>query len=210
MSRIYDISRTIGPRTAVWPGDPGFHFRVTGLIAEGSSVNITRFEMSPHTATHADAPWHVYDTGLKTEGFDLSKFIGPAQVISIARQSGPITVAEVQDQVQGPVERLLFHSWVSDHPDEEFVKDFPHPSPELVDWFADQGGVLMGFDSASVDDFNSKHLPGHHRLRERGLAWLELLYLANVPDGQYELVALPLKFEGLCASPVRAILRTLP
>ncbi len=39
---------------------------------------------------------------------------------------------------------------------------------------------------------------------------LENLVLDDVPEGDYELIALPLKLQGACASPVRAILRDLP
>jgi len=38
---------------------------------------------------------------------------------------------------------------------------------------------------------------------------LELLMLRGVPDGDYELIALPLKLDGACGSPVRAVLRPL-
>jgi arylformamidase len=38
---------------------------------------------------------------------------------------------------------------------------------------------------------------------------LETLRLSGVPDGVYEMVALPLKITGVCGSPVRAILRTV-
>jgi arylformamidase len=38
---------------------------------------------------------------------------------------------------------------------------------------------------------------------------LENLVLDEVPEGDYELIALPLKLTTACASPVRAILREL-
>ena len=79
----------------------------------------------------------------------------------------------------------------------------------LIDWLAAQGGVLLGLDSPSVDRFDSKELPCHHRLRHHGIATLEYLALAGVPDGRYELVALPLKIAGVCGSPVRAMLRRM-
>jgi arylformamidase len=41
------------------------------------------------------------------------------------------------------------------------------------------------------------------------MAILEGIVLDDVPDGDYELIALPLKLQGMDASPVRAILRTL-
>ncbi len=42
------------------------------------------------------------------------------------------------------------------------------------------------------------------------MAILEGLVLDAVPAGDYELIALPLKFATLDASPVRAVLRALP
>jgi arylformamidase len=39
------------------------------------------------------------------------------------------------------------------------------------------------------------------------MAILEGLVLAEVPEGSYELIALPLPLEGFDASPVRAVLR---
>ena len=44
-------------------------------------------------------------------------------------------------------------------------------------------------------------------MRRNGVAILEGLLFTNVPDGDYELIALPLKIEGGDGSPVRAILR---
>jgi arylformamidase len=109
-----------------------------------------------------------------------------------------------------PVQRVLIHTWVSDLPDDEWPTDFPYPTVALIDWLADQGAVLLGMDAPSVDDFNSQDLPGHHRLRQRDMVHLELITLAGVPDGVYELIALPLKIAEACGSPVRAILRELP
>ncbi|MDI9793141.1 arylformamidase, partial [Pseudomonas aeruginosa] len=43
-----------------------------------------------------------------------------------------------------------------------------------------------------------------------GMAILEGVVLDDVPAGDYELLALPLKFTHLDASPVRAVLRALP
>ena len=43
----------------------------------------------------------------------------------------------------------------------------------------------------------------------RGLRVLENLLLDDVPEGDYELIALPLKLTSADASPVRAVLRAL-
>ena len=75
---------------------------------------------------------------------------------------------------------------------------------------AARGVRLIGVDTPSVDTFASKSLPAHLAVLERDLAILEGLVLRDVPEGRYELIALPLPLVGFDASPVRAVLRTLP
>ena len=52
---------------------------------------------------------------------------------------------------------------------------------------------LIGIDTASIDPADSKTLPSHQVIRRRGLRVLENLVLDDVPEGDYELIALPLK-----------------
>ena len=49
----------------------------------------------------------------------------------------------------------------------------------------------------------------HNAVARHGMAILEGIVLDDVPEGDYELIALPLRFANLDASPVRAILRPL-
>ncbi len=53
----------------------------------------------------------------------------------------------------------------------------------------------------------SKRLPAHHAFARHRTRILENLNLQRVPDGEYELVALPLRIVDGDASPVRAVLR---
>ena len=71
------------------------------------------------------------------------------------------------------------------------------------------GIVLVGVDTPSLDPEQSKTMDAHKAVRRRGLAILEGLVLDGVPAGVYELIALPLRLDGVDASPVRAILREL-
>lgn len=209
MPGLYDISRTISPTLAVWPGDKPFSFEHVLRQAEGAAVNLTTLTLSPHTGSHADAPYHVAEDGAHPADLPLANYIGPAHVVTITRRSGGIIPVDLDGHDLSRLERLLIHTWVSDLPDGAWPEDFPYPTVELVDWLAAQGVKLLGLDSPSVDAFDSRDLPGHHRLRAHGIAHLETLYLAGVPDGVYELIAFPLKIAGVCGSPVRAVLRSL-
>jgi len=68
---------------------------------------------------------------------------------------------------------------------------------------------LVGIDTASIDPAASKTLDSHQVARRRGLRVLENLVLDQVVEGDYELIALPLKWMTADASPVRAVLREL-
>ena len=60
--------------------------------------------------------------------------------------------------------------------------------------------MLIGIDSASIDPADSKTLDSHQTIRRRGLRVLENLVLDDVPEGDYELIALPLKLTTADAS----------
>jgi Predicted metal-dependent hydrolase len=64
----------------------------------------------------------------------------------------------------------------------------------------------VGLDTPSVDHVKAKNLSAHNILDKGGLVWLENLDLTRVTEGLYQLIALPLKFMELEASPVRAVL----
>ncbi len=207
--RLYDISRVISPSLAVWPGDTAFSVEHQLRLAEGASVNLTALTLSAHTGSHADAPYHYTGQGAHPAELPLEPYLGPAHVVTIDRRTGGIVPVDLDGHDLTGMQRLLIHSWVSDLPDSQWPEDFPYPTVELVDWLAARGVVLLGLDSPSVDAFHSVELPGHHRLYRHNMANLEYLCLAGVPDGIYELIALPLKLAGTCGSPVRAVLRDL-
>ncbi len=78
---------------------------------------------------------------------------------------------------------------------------------ETVELLAARGVALVGIDTPSVDPETSKTLDAHMACRKADMRILENLVLSHVEPGDYELIALPLKFENLDASPVRAVLR---
>jgi arylformamidase len=101
--------------------------------------------------------------------------------------------------------RILFRTGTFPNPD-RFDEDFASLSPELVEFLADHGVVLVGLDTPSVDPCHDKTLEAHAAIARRDLAILEGVVLGHVPDGVYKLVAFPLRIAGADASPVRAVL----
>ena len=206
---IIDITRTINPAIAVWPGDTPFSLQQQMAIRDGHSVNLTTLRISAHTGTHADAPYHFEDSGPTLAALDLSIYWGEAQVVTVQKPSGPLTPMDFAHADLSRARRLLVRSAASDGDPTIFPSAIVHPTAELADFLAAQGIILYGADAPSMDAIDSKTLPGHHAMYRNGIAILENLNLRHAPDGVYELVALPLKIEGGDGSPVRAALRSL-
>jgi arylformamidase len=82
-------------------------------------------------------------------------------------------------------------------------------APQTIERLAALGVLLVGIDTASIDPADSKTLDAHQVIRRLNLRVLENLVLDAVPEGDYELIALPLKLMTADASPVRAVLREL-
>lgn len=206
---LYDITRTVSHRTAVWPGDAPFSAEYVYRLSEGYAVNLLTITMSPHTGTHIDAYYHYEPGGLHPASMPLDVYIGPARVVTVSRRSGALTPDDFRHADMTGVERLLIHSHVSDLDDNQWASEYPYLSIELIEWLASSGVRLIGLDSPSLDAFDSTELRCHHALNRYKMVNIELLQLCGVPDGDYELIALPLKLDEVCGSPVRAILRTL-
>jgi arylformamidase len=209
MGTIIDISRTLAPDTAVWPGDTPFSLRKIMEIKQGHAVNLTTLTVSAHTGSHADAPYHFDDDGLTVEAVDLAPYWGPAQVVTVDKASGPLTPSDFSAYDLARAARLLVRTPAAQYPVPQFPPAFPHPSRELADLLGLLGILLYGTDAPSMDDVDSKSLPGHHAMLRNGIAIIEGLDLTQAPDGCYELAALPLKIVGGDGSPIRAVLRTL-
>ena len=202
---LHDISVLTGAWTPEWPGDTPFSCGWAARIADGSSVNLTTITSSPHVGTHADAPLHVMDAGAGAESLPLDAFIGPALVVDVAgapRDLGTEWAAAVPDGTA----RLLLRTGAS-IASGTFPADWPALSAEAAAVLVRRGLRLLGVDAPSVDRRESKHLAVHHALFGGGAQVLENLDLRGVAAGEYELTAAPVKWAGVDAAPVRAVLR---
>jgi arylformamidase len=204
---IYDISRTLSAGTPCWPGDVPFAFRFSGKIRDGATVNVGAIESSVHNGTHCDAPFHYDDAGLTIERIAITTFVGPAYLVDVRNcledWSWPLRRLDFS---QTP--RILFRTdaWLAS---EQFPDHIPTMAQSMPDWLGQRGVILVGVDLPSVDALDSKTLDNHHALGKNGITILEGLWLDQVPEGRYELIAPPLKIKGADGSPMRALLRSL-
>jgi arylformamidase len=203
---IYDITPTVSGRLSVWPGDTPASREVLCDMSRGDNITLSTLRATVHLGAHADAPSHYSLDGQSIEVRDLSMYLGPCQVMRVnVRRGERIRPEHLTGTVAAA--RILFVTGTFPDPN-EFNKDFAALSPQLIDQLAGQGVRLIGLDTPSVDLFEAKDLISHAACHRHDLAILEGVVLREVPDGVYELIALPLKLAGFDASPVRAVLRS--
>ena len=173
----------------------------------GDRYELSTLHATVHLGAHADAPSH-YGAGAPTiDQRDPAIYLGPCRVLRVASGACEVIGPAVLPDPLGETRILLA---TGTYPDPEyFRRDFASVSPDLVERLARGGGRLLGVDTPSIDAFASEDLPAHKACLEHDVSVLEGLWLEGVPEGRYELIALPLKLVGFDASPVRAVLRTL-
>ena len=207
MKQLWDISPAISPNSPLFPGDTAYSQRWTATITPACPVNISAITMSPHIGAHADAPLH-YGEGAATIGqVDLWPYLGPCRVIHAIGCGALVQPQHLQHALDNVPPRVLVRT--CERAPTTWSPAFSAFAPETIHLLASLGARLVGIDSQSVDPADSKLLPSHHALLRHGLRVLENLVLDDVPAGDYELIALPLKLMTADASPVRAVLRSL-
>ncbi|RDC60980.1 Arylformamidase [Alteripontixanthobacter maritimus] len=205
--RIWDISQRLRPGLPVWPGDTKWAQERTWLMEDGSPVNVSKLTMTTHSGSHADAPLHYAADGIDAAAMDLAPFIGECLVVDARGAGSEVGVGDLPHIESA--DRVLFRTFDS-FPHEEWGSNFTAIAPETIEWLALQGVRLIGTDAPSVDPQDSKSIAAHKAVLEADMRILEGLVLDDVPEGRYELIALPLKVVGGDAAPCRAILRELP
>ena len=188
--KIIDISKDIF-EAEVYPGDPEPNLQRILKMEDGAECNLTAMYFCLHNGTHIDAPRHFIADGETAETLDLNRFIGECFVVEAP--AGEIDRSFIAEKVPQECKRLLIKG-------------------NGKAWFSASGATaaaerfeLVGTDSNSVGTKGAQVAP-HTALLGAGIPLLEGLDLSKVDSGKYFLVAFPLKFSGVEATPTRAIL----
>jgi arylformamidase len=205
--KIWDISPPVQPDSPLFPGDEPYTLRWTARLGPGCPVNLSAVSTSPHVGAHADAPLHYAHDAPDIASVALDPYLGPCRVIHAMGVGPLIEPRHLTHAEAGLPPRVLVRS--AERADTVWRDDFAAFAPETLAWLAERGVRLVGIDTQSVDPASSKSLDAHQQLLRHDLRVLENLVLDAVPAGDYELIALPLRWVGACASPVRAVLRSL-
>jgi arylformamidase len=189
-----DVTRTLAPGMAVYPGDPAVKLTAVRSTDRGDACSVGRLILGTHAGTHVDATRHLFAAGPSVDRLALAALVGPARVLDCAGR--PVTRDRVAPPRLRGATRLLLRT-------DRAPVGLTLPAARTL---VRSGARLVGIDAPSIE--RSGHdLPVHRCLLAAGIVILEGLDLTGVAPGPYDLVCLPLKLLGGDGAPARVLLR---
>jgi arylformamidase len=203
-NNLIDISLPLFPGGIMYPNNPEVEFET---LPTQNNV-ITKITFGSHSGTHIDAPSHAkIEKGATIDELPIETFFGKARVLDLGNVSGQIQVSDLEQKDIKSGERVLLKTSNSDRfKNEGFFPDFVSLSPEGAAFLASKEVILVGIDSLSIKQKGSPDNSAHTKLLSKGIPILEGLNLSKVEEGEYTLIAFPLKFKGIDGSACRAVL----
>ncbi len=185
---IIDISKELFS-TPVYPGDPVPLSGKILSIAEGDVCNLSLLSIGSHSGTHIDAPRHFIKNGKDVSEMAVEKCLGECYLLE---QTGEVLVSEIEKIALKGYRRLL-------------IKGDATITIQAAQKMKDLGLVCIGVEKMTVGTPNES-AEVHSILLGAEIAIIENLDMRNIQEGNYYLIALPLKLGDTDGSPCRAIL----
>ncbi len=202
--KIYDISMVIENDMPVYKNNeekrPEREVTRDYTFSDGYQSTI---HMDLHTGTHMDAPLHNIQNGSTIDQIDLSKVITKCKVINLSNVSDGITDEDLKERDIKAGDFLIFKTKNSF--EEYFNFNFIFLKESGAAFLKEKGIKGVGIDSLGIERSQENHAT-HKILAEEGIVILEGLRLKDIEEGEYTLIAAPIKIKGAEASPVRAVL----
>ena len=190
--RIIDISSDL-MTAPVYPGDPVPKLQKMYSVENDDDFNLSAIYAGLHNGTHIDAPSHVLgEYGKNIDEIPLEPFIGPVEIITLP--DGPVTGRMVEKIFPKEAKRVILRT----NENSEFFGAAAEDAAAL-------NYELLGYDKLSMG--GQDEVLFHRALLAGGTMLLEGIDLSEVThDGEYFLIAPPVKISGAEAAFSRALL----
>ena len=203
---MYDISMLITPDIQVYKNKDSKRPKYQNMSNFDTGVSYeTRVSLDVHTGTHIDRPLHMIDKGATINSLDISRLICKAKVFDMTKiENRYIGLADIQNLDIEAGDFVIFKTINSNT--ENFDFEFVYLNKEAAKYLVDKKINGVGIDALGIERAQADHLT-HIQLLEADIIILEGCRLKDVPAGEYELIALPIKLDQTEGAWVRAVLR---
>lgn len=201
MKKIIDITLPVFEGMPVYKNKPEKQPKLETVT--NGHVTESRLSLDLHTGTHIDAPLHMINDGDTFKTINLEDLTRNVKVLDLTDVEDGITK---EDLLKFEIEKedfLLFKTKNSF--DEAFNFEFIFLKADGAEYLAEKQIRGVGIDALGVERSQPNH-PTHKTLFSAGIIVIEGLALKEVSEGEYFMVAAPLKLLETDAAPARVIL----
>lgn len=211
--RVVDLSIPLDESTPSYPGDPAPRLCAASTIA-ADGFNVTKLELSSHSGTHCDAPFHFREDGPKLDELPLERFVGPGVLVDATglEPHEPITWERLRPYAFAPGAIVLLHTgWDARRADPSYF-DHPYLDGDACERLLAAGVRTIGIDAINIDetpagDLDLSAFRCHAAISAadgvivENLANLQALYGLAEPL----ISVVPLRLAGADGAPARAV-----
>lgn len=199
--KIYDVTAPIYEGMPVYKNksekQPKIHTVTNAHVTE------SRIDMDLHTGTHVDSPLHMINDGDTMESISIEDLVGNIKLFDLTNVEDRITKKDLEQLDIQKGDFILFKTKNSF--DDEFNFEFIFVAEDAAQYLAEVGIKGVGIDALGIERSQPGH-PTHRTLFKHHIIVVEGLRLKDVPQGEYFMVAAPIKVQGTDAAPARVLL----
>jgi arylformamidase len=215
--RIYDLSQPVFANCPQYPDRNPRPARIGTLYLAGvQGVNKEIVEISTHTGTHCDAPFHFFDDGATIDRVALDAYVGWARMLDVRGKEpgsgiGAADLGEAIETVEPGEVVLLNTGWGKKRANTaEFLTQYVYLGGDAAELLVARGVKGVGIDAVSLGGYDdpAKAGPAHRAFLGSGKFVVEELNVPDeVMDGRRRLfVAAPVRLRGCSGAWTRAML----
>ena len=199
--KMYDVTGAVFEGMTVYKNKP--EKQPTLNPVTNGYVTETRVELDVHTGTHIDAPRHMVVDGDTFESVPMEDLVGQSKVFDLTEVEDGISKKDLEqfDIQKGDFVILKTKNSYED----TFNFDFIYLKHDGAEYLAELGIRGVGIDTLGIERSQEGH-PTHKTLFAEKIIIIEGLRLKEVEQGEYFMVAAPLKLVGTDGSPARVLL----
>ena len=206
--KIYDISMLIEPDMMVYKNKPSKKpsFKNTASHEENGAYE-TKVELDIHCGTHIDMPLHMIKDGKTMDDFDFKRLITHCKVFDLTSLKTPYITAEDVNELDIKKDDFIIFKTRNSYYDKSkgFDYDFVFVDESAAKILKNKKINGVGIDALGIERSQANHMT-HKLLLEDDIIIMEGLELKDIVEGEYQLMALPIKLKGTEGSWVRAVL----
>jgi arylformamidase len=199
--KMHDVTGTIYEGMTVYKNkpekQPKMNQGTNGYVTE------TRLELDVHTGTHIDAPRHMVVDGDTFETISMDDLVGQCKVFDLTQVEDGISKKDLEifDIQKNDFVFLKTKNSFED----TFNFEFIYLAQDGAEYLSEIGVRGVGIDTLGIERSQEGH-PTHKTLFAKKIIIIEGLRLKEINQGEYFMVAAPLKLEGTDGSPARVLL----